>query len=265
MSDTIGATDRGLHYGDGLFETMRVADGAIPLRERHLKRLIAGAARLDIAVPRAHLDTQLNAAASAMGKGILKVLLTRGEGGRGYSAPPDPVPTLLVQRHPLRLPTLELYQHGLKIGVCDIHLAAQPFLAGIKHLNRLEQVMARRQVDKAGWDEGLLLGPSGEPLELTAMNLFARFGDELWTPALDQAGVAGVMRAQVIEELAPARGLTLRVREGTLSHLQHADELFACNSVAGILPVRKLAQWRWPVGKVTRALQDDVHLLFSGC
>src|SRR5690606_41464378 len=101
-------------------------------------------------------------------------------------------------------------------------------------------------------------------LELTALILFARNGRVLWTPELSQAGVAGVMRAEIIERLAPTLGLQVQVTTGTLSQLQHADEVFACNSVVGILPVRKLAAWDWQVGEVTRALQAQVDQLFSG-
>jgi 4-amino-4-deoxychorismate lyase len=262
--ERIAADDRGLSYGDGLFETMRVVAGRIPLWQQHRARLLAGAGRLGIAVTAARIDAALMPVLAGVGDGIIKMVVTRGSGGRGYSVPVEAAPTVLVQAHPLRLPPPRCYQQGLLVGLCDIRLASQPLLAGIKHLNRLEQVMARRQVDQAGWDEGLMLGSAGEPLELTAMNLFARFGDTLWTADLGQAGVAGVMRGYVIEQLAASHGLALRIDAGTLSQLQLADEVFACNSVAGILPVRKLALWGWPVGEVTRALQGQIGHLFSG-
>jgi 4-amino-4-deoxychorismate lyase len=264
VTTSVSGHDRGLCYGDGLFETLRLVAGRAPLWPAHRARLTAGAARLDIPLP-AGLDEAMDAEFARSRDGIIKVIVTRGVGGRGYSAPEPAQPTLLVQSHPLRLPDAGRYAEGLALGICDIRLAAQPALAGIKHLNRLEQVLARRQVDAAGWDEGLMLGSAGEPLELTAMNLFARTGRELWTADLSRAGVAGVMREQVICKLAPAMGLTVRIADGTLSQLGQADELFACNSVAGILPVRKLADWSWPVGKTTRAMQAEIQSLFSGC
>ena len=260
----LSSEDRGLSYGDGLFETMRMVSGRIPLWPRHRQRLMEGAARLAIALPGAQLDEHIARQCAAGGDAVIKVILTRGVGGRGYSAPVEPVPTLICQRHALRLPAEDRYAEGLTLGICDIRLASQPVLAGIKHLNRLEQVLARRQVDAAGWHEGLLLGAAGEPLELTAMNLFARSGDRLWTADLGQAGVAGVMRSYVLDTLAPALGLTVQVCAGTLSQLEQADELFACNSVAGILPVRKLAACSWPVGEITRAMQARVSELFTG-
>src|SRR5690606_33467170 len=134
-------------------------------------------------------------------------------------------------------------------------LAAQPRLAGLKHLNRLEQVLARQEVQAAGWDEGLMLDAQGRPAEFTSMNLFARFGTQLWTPPLRDAGAAGVARAEILALLAPAEGLQTTTEVRGLSQLRQADEVFACNSVAGILPVRKLALWRWPVGPATLALQ----------
>lgn len=256
--------DRGLNYGDGLFETVRVAAGGAPLWSRHRDRLARGAQRLGIPFPASLIDRQFAEHLAKADQAVIKLVLTRGRGGRGYSAPKQAEPTLLVQQHPLRLPALQRYQDGISVGICDIRLASQPVLAGIKHLNRLEQVLARRQVDQSGWDDGLLLGSNAEPLELTAMNLFARFGEELWTPDLALAGVAGVMRGHLLEQLAPEMGLRVRVASGTLSQLREADELFACNSVAGILPVRKLALWNWPVGDLTRALQGRVSQLFSG-
>jgi 4-amino-4-deoxychorismate lyase len=260
----VSSDDRGLSYGDGLFETMRMAAGGIPLWTRHRARLLEGAQRLAIDVPLAELDAAVAQQCAQGGNAIIKLLLTRGRGGRGYSAPAEPAPTLLLQRHPLSLPPVERYSDGLSVGICDLHLASQPALAGMKHLNRLEQVLARRQVDSSGWQEGLLLGAAEEPLELTAMNLFARFGEQLWTPDLSQAGVAGVMRSHILETLAPALGLSVQVSSLELSQLQRADELFACNSVAGVVPIRKLALWSWPVGNTALAMQQQIDELFSG-
>ncbi|PKM22829.1 MAG: aminodeoxychorismate lyase [Gammaproteobacteria bacterium HGW-Gammaproteobacteria-14] len=263
INTEVYSDDRGLGYGDGLFETLRAVAGSVPLLDYHLERLRDGAGRLGITYPKAEIRQALVTALAASPNGIIKIILTRGRGGRGYSADPANPPTLLVRCFPLRVPAAHCYERGLELGLCDVRLAEQPRMAGIKHLNRLEQVMARRQVDANGWDEGLLLDDLGRPLELTAMNLFARFGDCLWTPSLSGAGVAGVMRQYVINELAPALPMTVQVSLRPLSQLRLADEVFACNSVAGILPVRKLAVWQWPMGEVTRTLQDKVRQLYA--
>src|SRR5690554_5854709 len=159
MNDVgVSLDDRGLNYGDGLFETVRVVHGRAPLWPRHRERLQQGAARLGISFDVAALESALSVACADVDSAVIKVLLTRGRGGRGYRIDPQQPATLRLSRHPLRLPSEALYRNGLLLGRCDLTLARQPALAGIKHLNRLEQVLARRQVDAEGWDDGLLCG-----------------------------------------------------------------------------------------------------------
>lgn len=256
--------DRGLAYGDGCFETLRLTPGGAPLWPWHRARLLGGAARLGIPLAEAVLDEALTQAlARCHGSAVLKLILTRGSGGRGYAAPQAVAPRLLASLHPLPARPHSDYHEGIVTGLCQQRLATAPALAGLKHLNRLEQVLARQEVQRAGWAEGLMLDEHGRPVEFTSMNLFARFGDQLWTPPLAQAGVAGVARAVIIEQLAPAAGLFISQQLRPLSQLRQADEVFACNSVAGILPVRTLALWRWPVGPVTLALQARLADLFA--
>ncbi|MDX1803843.1 MAG: aminodeoxychorismate lyase [Alcanivorax sp.] len=258
----IDSRDRGLAYGDGVFETLRVgAAGTVPLWSHHRRRLLAGCQALGIPLETAHLERQLAdqlSAGSGQG-GVLKLLVSRGPGGRGYLPPADPRPTLLWQRAALPVWPLQQRQHGVVLGLCQQPLFPEP-LAGLKHLNRLPQVQARREVARQGWDEGLLLSPRRQPLEATAMNLFARFDDHWWTPDLlaARAGVQGVMRAWLLEQL----GETVRCELRPLSHLRRARSLFLCNSVVGVLPVRKLAQWTWPVVEPVEQLQQTVESLF---
>lgn len=262
----VAADDRGLAYGDGCFETLRLAPAGAPLWAWHRARLLGGAARLGIVLPDALLDEALaQALARCHGPAVLKLILTRGSGGRGYAVPPQATvaPRLLASLHPLPARPESDLREGIVTGLCQQRLATAPALAGLKHLNRLEQVLARQEVQAAGWAEGLMLDEHGRPVEFTSMNLFARFGDQLWTPPLELAGVAGVARAVILQQLAPAQGLALDTRARPLSQLRQADEVFACNSVAGILPVRTLAVWRWPVGPVTRALQARLADLFA--
>lgn len=260
----IAADDRGLAYGDGCFETLRLSPAGAPLWAWHRARLLRTAARLDIEASDNALDEALEQAqARCNGPAVLKLILTRGSGGRGYATPAEAAPRLLASLHPLPVRPESDLREGIITGLCQQRLATNPALAGLKHLNRLEQVLARQEVQRAGWAEGLMLDEHGRPVEFTSMNLFARFGDRLWTPRLDQAGVAGVARAVILERLAPARGLLIDQRMRPLSQLRQADEVFACNSVAGILPVRTLALWRWPVGPVTQALQAGLADFFA--
>lgn len=269
----LAANDRGLAYGDGIFETLRFAAHNAPLRVLHKARMRDGAARLSIPFDGDAFDDHLDALLSTSESGIAKIILTRGSGGRGYAAPVEPTPRWVTQRFGWTARPSEQRQHGLVLGLCHQRVADMPSLAGLKHLNRLEQVLAQQQVSAAGWDEGLLLDQRGRPLELTSMNLFARFGDELFTPDLHHAGVAGVARQWCLNSRAssnshlkpdsPLQNLTCRQGSISLSRLREADEVFACNSVAGILPVRKLALWQWPVGEVTRLLQAAFDEMFT--
>ncbi|HET7126267.1 MAG TPA: aminotransferase class IV, partial [Lysobacter sp.] len=150
--DALPADDRGIAYGDGLFETLRVHCGKVPWWREHWSRLRGGAERLGISLPdEGHVHDEAASLFADGGDGVLKLLLTRGAGERGYAPPTDPVPTWIVSRHGMpATPGRSLHLH-----VCGTRLASQPVLAGIKHCNRLEQVLARSEAERAGADEGL--------------------------------------------------------------------------------------------------------------
>ncbi|WP_237440364.1 aminodeoxychorismate lyase [Alcanivorax sp. DP30] len=262
----LDSSDRGLAYGDGLFETMRVAaDGSIPLLAWHLLRLGRGAQALGIPVPStARLELAVEKArASLAGEGLIKLMVTRGVGGRGYLPPADPTPSLLWQTGKLPVWNDRDRREGIVMGLCSRPLQVDPF-AGHKHLNRLAQVQARAEVARQGWQEGLLLSARRQPLEATAMNLFARFEDGWWTPDLVAAntGVAGVMRDWLLDHLN-TRAEPVQCDLRPLSQLRHAQAVFLTNSVVGVLPVRKLAQWQWSVPTSVRNLQSRVDALFG--
>ncbi|MGN6513436.1 MAG: aminodeoxychorismate lyase [Lysobacteraceae bacterium] len=229
--DAVPADDRGLAYGDGLFETMRAYRGGVPWWEAHWARLAAGAQRLGLALPD---PAQARAEALSLleemaGSGVLRLQLTRGSGGRGYAPPARALPTWILSAHPLPAPA----QAGLRLHWCDTRLAAQPALAGLKHCNRLEQVLARRECEAAGADEGLLRDVDGEVVSATSANLFVLHGDAWRTPPVDRCGVGGICRAHLLPALR-AREARLSVRE-----VETADALFLCNAVRGILAVAR--------------------------
>jgi 4-amino-4-deoxychorismate lyase len=256
FAEQLALTDRGLHYGDGLFETMAVVDGRVRLLPRHLHRLAHGSARLAIALPDlSALETALQEVAQSMGEGVLKLIITRGSGGRGYAPPQDAEPTLILLRYPQNLPTLDDAQAGIVLRLCTLRLARQPVLAGIKHLNRLEYVLARAEWHEPEIAEGLLLDTQGELIEAVASNVFIVKSGCIFTPCLDQCGVAGVMRAEV---LACAERLGVAVGEARLclDDVLSADEVFLTNSLHTIRPVRVLHEHReWAVGALTLRLQ----------
>lgn len=251
-------TDRGLAFGDGCFETVRLHNGSAPFWAQHKKRLLDGLAALRISVEEAYLDQLLaDALVQCAGAGIFKVIVTRGVGGRGYSSQAAFDTCYYPRVFPLVTPDASKYKEGLRVGLCTMRLARQPLLAGFKHLNRLEQVLARQEVDEKGWDEGLLLDEQHNPIELTAMNIFFRFADIWWTPALQASGVAGVARNWVLEQLKDAQ-----LSEKPPNDLLFVDEAFACNSVAGILPVSCLLNTDLPVGALTKEYQQRWETLW---
>jgi len=241
--------DRGLAYGDGLFETMRWSAGRVPLLDRHFARLAEGARRLGISLPDlADLGAAIAGAAPADGDAVVKLVVTRGAGSRGYGLPKDAVPTAFALIEPW-MPRVPADPEGLSLVWCRTQLAAQPALAGIKHLNRLEQVLARAEWDDPAIDEGLLCDPSGHVVCATAANLFAVIDGRLWTPDVSHSGVAGVARGVLLDE----RVLGAEVRPIARAVLESADEIFLTNALAGVRPVVRLGTRRLKPGEVTRA------------
>ncbi|PNS08262.1 aminodeoxychorismate lyase [Solilutibacter silvestris] len=247
--------DRGLAYGDGLFETMRVHRGGIPWLDAHLRRLRHGADRLGILLPDdTLLRVEIASACANQDSAVLKLIVTRGTGGRGY-APPDPAqPMWLLSLHAAPLP-----MQDVSVVWCGTTLAEQPALAGLKHCNRLEQVLARREVVAAGADEGLMHAATGHVISATAANLFIHDGGDGWlTPPLDRCGVAGVCRDWLLHH-APARETPLD-RPAVL----RSSAIFLCNAVRGILPVRRLDAREWPESAHLRALQRQLAAAHPG-
>lgn len=250
------AIDRGLSFGDGLFETLRVINAQAPLAEWHWQRLQAGAARLAIPCEAARWEAGLSALlAQHLGQnGIAKLIFTAGVGGRGYSRPTPLQPNWYWSWHDYVPRPSRWYEQGMALALSPVQLANQPLLAGMKHLNRLPQVMARQQ-QPADADEVLLCDQNGQPLSLSCMNIYARFGDHIWTPEVTHAGVAGVTRRMLLEQwLSGSRWIADHQRL-SFAQLAEADEMFASNVVAGILPIRTLGDWNWPVGEAGRYFQ----------
>ncbi|MDG2176252.1 MAG: aminodeoxychorismate lyase [Gammaproteobacteria bacterium] len=233
--DSITGNDRGLAYGDGVFETIRLHNNKPLLLGSHLNRLALGAQRLQISLNLEHLEQELEQLTFEYpAQGILKILVTRGRGGRGYRPPAEADTTRLLTLHPL--PDYAGTEKGINVFVCNQRLAKQPSLAGIKHLNRLEQVMASLEWPGAEFHEGLMLDTSDFVVEGTRSNIFWGEKDRLFTPALDNCGVEGVMRNYLLEKIPEAEP----IENCTLDRLLDAEEIFFCNSIFGIWPVLKI-------------------------
>ncbi len=240
---SLSLNDRGLNYGHGLFETMRLSAGQLPLWHYHRQRLCIGADRLGIALDSSRLDTYLQQALDAFpADGMLKLLLTAGLGPRGYRQQSQ-ASSYVLQYFPLP-PVAN--PAALRLQRCQYALPHNAQLAGIKHLNRLDQVLAAAEL-KDGFD-GLLLDVDGNVVEALSSNIFLFDGQNWLTPELNLCGVAGVMRRLLCEEIIPSLGQQVVVQPLALTSLVNACEVFVCNAVRGIQPVCELEGLaRWPL------------------
>ncbi|WOG25761.1 aminodeoxychorismate lyase [Endozoicomonas sp. 8E] len=252
-------SDRGLAYGDGLFETIRVRAGVPTLFDLHCKRLCSGVVVLGIPFD---LEAFKNEVRDFLQKrnlkeGVLKAIVTRGSGGRGYNPEGCDRPSRILSFHPLPAYPDDPAIKGVRLHRCKIRLGDNVF-AGIKHLNRLENVMARSEWQGTECLEGLLLGMDDRLIEGTMSNLFLISGKTLRTPGLGKSGVKGVCRDLILEQ-ACQWGFQAEVGDYHLQDLAKADEVFVCNSVNGVWPVIACGHLHWSVGSVTRTVRDKVQ------
>lgn len=250
----LDAHDRGLHYGDGVFTTLRVHHGEAVLWERHVERLWSGCRHLGIAPPDSVLlYAEAQRVCATAPRGVLKIIITRGSGGRGYRLPQPAHPTRIVALHPWPDFPAAHWSEGVRVRVNAMRLGRNPALAGVKHLNRLEQVLARAEWDDPALTEGLMLDEHDHVIEATAANIFVVQDGAVLTPALHACGVAGVMRA-LIMKLAQAAGMPVRECTLSLDAARAAQEMFLTNSVIGVWPVRELDTMAKPIGPITRRI-----------
>lgn len=255
----VSLEDRGLQFGDGVFETVAVQDGE-PLRlEAHLERLAAGCRRLFIPAPgRQALRAEARRLCRERVRAVLKIIVTRGGGGRGYAPAEDAVATRALILHDWPDYPAAYARDGVDTYICRQRLAHNPGLAGVKHLNRLEQVLLRREIAAAHYPEGLALDPLGNVIEGSHANLFMVKDKALVTPDLSRCGVAGVTRAAILD-LSAAAGEKTSVRDLRPEELFEADEVFYCNSLIGVWPVRSINDKKTGHGgAVTRRLIEKL-------
>ena len=230
------AQSRGLHYGDGVFRTMLLWQGAVPDLRRHLNVLERDAARLALLPPpREVLEEEIASLCADEEAGVIKLILSRRAGGRGYRPAGDDCDRLL-----LRLPAPKYaaahWEQGIRCGLSPVRLADQPLLAGIKHLNRLEQVLASRDWPE-GAEELFVCDARGLVVSGTRSNLFRVSEGCLRTAPLERCGIRGMMREKILE-LAEQLQIPVYFDEPTPDLLRQADEIFVSNSLIGLWPVR---------------------------
>ncbi|MEO5702752.1 MAG: aminodeoxychorismate lyase [Gammaproteobacteria bacterium] len=265
QSSLISAEDRGLLYGDGLFETLAVFNGQPRLWDRHMRRLCLGCVRLGIPSPDlTALRAEALVVCQSAPQAVLKIIVTRGSAQRGYRGLSATNPTRIVALYPWFDYPADFEQHGIAVRVCTTRLGSNPALAGIKHLNRLEQVLARNEWDDPAIPEGIMLDGQGQVIEGTMSNIFMVCDGRLLTPDLSQCGVAGIMR-ELILETAVAMALPATITVLSLNEMMNAQEIFLCNSLIGLWPVHALAETRFPVGPVTRCMAARLNELLNTC
>lgn len=257
--EAIAVDDRSAQYGDGLFETVAIRDGKARFWPLHVSRLQSGCMRLGISCPPAEsLLTDLNAAIEQSRIdtefATAKLVVSAGRGPRGYRREADSKANVRIGIFAARPLPGEFYRDGVNVRVCSSRLAIQPQLAGIKSLNRLEQVLARSEWDDEDLFEGLMRDTDGRLICGTMSNMFMVNDSRLMTPALTRCGVSGVMRSHLLS-LMQVEGLDCDVRDIEYDDLHGASELFLCNSQLGVLPVRRYAQQDLSVGPITKRIQ----------
>jgi 4-amino-4-deoxychorismate lyase len=257
-ADSVDARDRGLAYGDGVFRTLRTRDGQPIWWRDHYAKLAADCAALMLACPDAGgLHAEVCRVAEP-GEGVVKILLTRGAAARGYALPPEQATTRIVLSTPLPAYAQRSAADDITARWCALRLARQPRLAGIKHLNRLENVLARAEWDDPAVFEGLLCDDRGAVIGGVMSNLMLARDGELHTPDLSECGVAGVARARLLRAAA-RRGIRTHVERMLPAAILAADEVMICNSVIGVRRVARLDAKAWPPAGWTETLKTALY------
>jgi 4-amino-4-deoxychorismate lyase len=241
----VSPLDRGFAYGDGLFETCKLQNAKIPLWDLHRDRLVKSCERLFIPVEIDLLEAQLKKIISELSpadakSAVVKITVTRGQGGRGYRIPDGAIPTIVIGIFPASNYPSHYFSDGVNVRLCNLRLSSNPGLAGLKHLNRLEQILARAEWSDDSIAEGIVFDNSDHLIEAVFSNIFLIKNNELFTPDLSEAGVAGVMRRFIIETIAPKANLNVQVKPLYREDLLNSDAVFLCNSLYGIWPVANI-------------------------
>jgi 4-amino-4-deoxychorismate lyase len=263
-STGVSVLERGLHYGDGLFETIACIAGRPRLLERHMRRLTLGCERLGLfPADVAAIASEVRTLAAGSERAIVKLLLTRGAAlARGYGLTGRERAVRIGLRYAWLAEDPRTAEEGARVRLATVRLGENVALAGIKHCNRLEQVLARREWTDPDIGESLMFSSSGALVSGTMSNVFLVRESKLLTPSVERCGVAGVMRGLLLE-IAAAAGIACEECRLDAADLDAAEELFLTNALIGIRPVRELEGVRRAVGPVTRRLQAQLSAHFA--
>lgn len=263
-SDTVSVNNRGLAFADGVFETLKVSNSSVEFYALHIARLRKGCDRLKLNCDFSAIDADVKVLLNSnkLNEAVLKITVTREFTSRGYEPDKDAGCDRIVSLQACNNHYRKLQNTGITLRVCETRLSENPLLAGIKHIARLENVMASGEWRDPSIHEGLMLDSRGNVIAGTKSNVFIVLGERLYTPSLAFCGVKGTIREVIINKLSHALQLDVIEKELEIDDLVAAEELFVCNSLAGILPVVKFDEHIKIVGPKTvllqKALKEEV-------
>ena len=260
----IDVTDRGFQYGDGVFETLKIRHAKADFWNQHMARLSDGCRRLGLPEPEFdHLREEARQVMHNVDLGVLKIILSRGIGPRGYRPTGAAKITRIVAQYPFPSHPTHVATHGVGARFCTTMLSCHPQLAGVKHLNRLEQVMAAAEWDDPAIVDGIMCDQDGYVIEGTMTNLFLVKKGGILTPDLTRCGIAGIMRGFVLQ-LAEELQISVHTCRLRQEDVLAADEVFLTNSLIGVWPVTRLDNKRFSVGPVVRQLMKGLTKYETG-
>lgn len=270
FSNSIEVFDRGFMYGDGLFETIRVVNGNPVLWDYHIKRLLEGSNKLALPIDsmlitrlRSGLDRVVKEAGRHTETCIVKIVISRGVGGRGYQSPEEINLTDVIICYPAPDYPLSFGLNGVQLRTCKHRLSENPHLAGIKHLNRLDQVLASRELQQgvlqgeasgSSVSEGLMLDQSGRAIEGTKSNILLFEKDCIVSPDMNLCGVDGVAKNYIFD-CAKQIGLRTKIKNIMPSDIPEYKGMAITNSVMGIWPVNRLDGVELPISPIVYDIQ----------
>ncbi len=255
--DFLSVSDRSFQFGDGCFSTLLTCKKQIQAWNYHRERLVSCLKVLCISEPNWHQVYEwCNSVVLDGEKSGLKIHISRGTGRRGYGIAGASTPTVTITAFDYPLHYNEWISKGVSLGICETHLGHQPLLAGLKHNNRLEQVLVKAEIEHNDWNDAVVCDLEGKVIETSVANLFWVDSDfRLCTPKLNLSGVSGVMRKQVIEE-AITKKVTLIERDFTINEILNAKEVFMTNALLQVCPITSIDKTHFEIGSLTKTFQE---------
>jgi 4-amino-4-deoxychorismate lyase len=253
---SISCLDRGLAYGDGVFTTAKIVAGKIELFAAHIQRLKSSCARLAINYQNfADLEQQVTEVAQQFSLAVLKIIITAGVGGRGYSRQGTSAPLCIISVFDYPRHYIRWQKQGITLGDATFQLGINPALSGIKHLNRLEQVLIRQELDQREEDDLLVTDINHQLIETSCANLFWLDDNGWHTPALSNAGIAGIMRNYLLKQIPQVTINTINLSQFN-ANIAKINALFMCNSVMGIVPITTYNKYSFSIDTVKQLCQQ---------